>query len=176
MGTIKRIERGTIGYDDLDIAIDCRFRRNTLITSDREAIVVVTIGNRIVCGERLLPVNHIGDYYETTVYKTLTRKGRYPVTLFNERIAVESRTKLSTPFDNNDADAMHEKVVNEIVRKMEEGIEFETVSQLPPSKRGLLVDLTIVMEIHKPMGDDFRNYKLAEELVQYIEKKQQFTT
>jgi hypothetical protein len=114
--TVERVERGWSGH-----FIDsrkCLFRRNTLLTCGENRIVVSTVGNyfRGPHSERL-PIGY-GRYYETMVFEAVF-DGRYWDADVEREVSFESQSCLDEYGTDADANAMHEKIVEEISKSLE---------------------------------------------------------
>lgn len=118
---VKRTERGWAGH--FIGGNKCRFRRNTLLETDIESIIVSTVG-AYDCQGSIMPIGSAGRYYETMAFRT-AREGPYTEIDVTKQISFGSDWKICAdspeelPDDvDNQADAMHETVVAEIMGRM----------------------------------------------------------
>lgn len=121
---IKRTERGWIGH--FICADRCMFRRNTLLESDTDSVIISTVGAMLDLSNKTLDtIGAFGRYYETMVFGT-KRVGDYIDTdVSNQRefdspwsICADSVDELPKGVDNI-ANEMHETVVDEFIEKLE---------------------------------------------------------
>lgn len=123
MTEVKRIERGWPGHF---IAADkCLFRRNTLLESGIKKIIVSTIGNyRLNSHTEPIGYNNYPRYYETMVFEAKLERAYYDIDTdkpisFDSNWAICAASVTDLPNDvDNQADAMHETVVEEITLKL----------------------------------------------------------
>lgn len=121
---VKRLERGWGGH--FCGCADCLFRRNTLLTYRRKRVVVSTVGVMKNHHGELTTIGH-ERWYETMVFYA-KKFGPYIGIDVHKQIYFDSPWCISgkrmedLPDDvDNVANAMHEKVVEEITQKMVEG-------------------------------------------------------
>lgn len=119
--TVIRTEQGwPAHFIDAD---RCRFRRNTLLDNGTTKIIVSTIGNmRDLEGVAMTIGLH--RYYETKAWEATFRRGYWEVDLDREvffesswSICYTEMVELGSDADNA-ANAMHEKVVQELTEKL----------------------------------------------------------
>ena len=120
---VKRIERGWGGHF---IGSDkCLFRRNTLISCRDANIVVSTIGmwlsNNIARTAYIYRPFADGHYYETKAFHSKASDTRYHDADIEREVYIESTNKLYYIADD-DANNMHEMVVEELIIKLKEGV------------------------------------------------------
>lgn len=123
--TIK--ERGWTGHYCL--GHDCIYSRNTLVNNDNTRVIVSSVGNLVTRnsrGEIESILNEISDdrFYETKVFYAIDEDGYVECDLTKEIIlnTKQSLSKSELGFDrDNQADAMHDECVAEVVRKLESG-------------------------------------------------------
>lgn len=116
---VKRTERGWAGH--FICAERCRFRRNTLLELGDLSIVVSTVGAMVMGGKR--ETVGAGRYYETMAFHA-HREGAYMEADVSREVSFRSNWSLDdidAPDIDMQADAMHEKVVDEIYRQMVTG-------------------------------------------------------
>jgi hypothetical protein len=113
-------ERGWAGH--FCAGHNCRFRRNTLIQSERDAVVVSTVGQYVP--SRAAEPQEIGceRYYETMAFGA-TKQGEYMDADVRDERSFESPWAIDHwkgEGVDNEANAMHEAVVSEFVARMSE--------------------------------------------------------
>lgn len=125
---IKTTERGWAGH--YICASRCLFRRNTLVESDSEAVIVSTVGNHIDSDGETCQIGS-GRFFETRAF-AVRMDGPY----------IDADTNIMIPFDSegdinadsaddlpgnvdNLANEMHDKVVSEFVGRFSEGSNDE---------------------------------------------------
>ena len=123
METVKRTERGWAGH--FILADKCLFRRNTLIAYEDKKWVISTVGNCFVGGA----LTEIGAnrYYETMAF--VANDDEYNDAEFSKTIDFDSESGLYAlnseefariyPFADKSANAMHERVVEELTKKIQ---------------------------------------------------------
>lgn len=118
---VKRTERGWPGH--FCLADRCLFRRNTLLECGDIKIVVSTVG--------LMKDPHDGGqwaeigykrHYETMVFHASTSDTRYHDADVTRQIYFESPWAISEVDADDQANIMHEMVVEEITDKLERGV------------------------------------------------------
>lgn len=121
---IKVTERGWAGH--FICSSRCLFRRNTLIESDTDSVVVSTVGAfKPKHDESFVDtIGAGGRYYETAAFGVIIAAGYIEANVFDQRdfespwqIKAESQYELPEDVDNI-ANAMHDKVVAEFVKKL----------------------------------------------------------
>lgn len=124
---VKRTERGWAGH--FICASRCAFRRNTLLELNDVRIVVSTVGNYRSESSGKEKIETIGSnrYYETMAFYA-HKDGPYWEADVQKQIDFEADwgiwDKVEADSDLK-ADDMHEKVVKEIVAKLESGETYE---------------------------------------------------
>ena len=129
---VRVTERGWAGHF---IASDrCKFRRNTLLEYGDKKWIVSTVGNyypRILLGDEYEKMTEIGvyRYYETMAFEGAL-SGEYIDADVSHQIYFDSPWGLFAdsreefhkkyPFADNNANDMHEKVVEELIKKIKE--------------------------------------------------------
>ena len=114
---MERIERGWAGH--FCAADGCKFRRNTLIHDGDKYIVVSTVGNYWYDNRNeTIGVNR---YYETMAFYALSDDAKYHDADVHRQIEFNSRWCINQPDSDNEANAMHDDVVLEIMRMVEKG-------------------------------------------------------
>jgi len=120
---VKKTERGWSGH--YVCAIECFFRRNTLLECKDDKIVVSTVGNR--WNDEMLKTLGQGRYYETKVFHAVFEFEEYWDADVSKEINVTSKSAMLELGSDNEANEMHEAVVKEIESKMKQG-EFDVES------------------------------------------------
>lgn len=117
MAKVIRQERGWAGHHIC--SNECLFRRNTLLTCGDTKIVVSTVGNLLSNGTILT----VGDdrYYETIACYSNEDDKRYNDIDIDKRIEVNNICNMSVMYADDLADEMHERVVDEITKKLRRG-------------------------------------------------------
>ena len=120
---VKRTERGRCGH--FIGGVQCLFRRNTLLEKGKKRIIVSTVGNFYPTkGEKRQEIGS-DRYFETKVFyakfDNLYREegeGKWDIDVEKE-FSFDSNWALDKEANDNDANNMHEKVVDEITKKLE---------------------------------------------------------
>ena len=133
---VNRTERGWAGH--FICADSCEFRRNTLLESGEERIVVSTVGGYRY-NEKLKTIGAGGRYYETMAFEA-KKKGPYFDADVSEQLSFENEWAICAdsidelPDDvDNRADEMHEAIVSELTARLEQP-NFEG-EQLPTTDK-----------------------------------------
>ena len=117
--TVKRTERGWAGH--FCCAEMCRFRRNTLLEYNGKAVVVSTVGAMHNNKGELEEIGW-GRHYETMAF--YADDSEYKDANMSEEICFDSPWSLKwhkEGYIDNEANAMHEKVVEELSEKLLKG-------------------------------------------------------
>lgn len=117
MPRAKRTERGWPGH--FIGARECIFRRNTLVTYEDKSIVVSTVGNMMFKG-RIHPTG-ASCYYETMAFHSDPNDDQYHDADVSRQVDFDSSWAIYEKEKDNEANDMHDKVVREIMRKLERG-------------------------------------------------------
>lgn len=117
---VKRTERGWAGH--FICADSCKFRRNTLLECNGTGVVVSTVGAMYTDGK----LQEIGcnRHYETIAFYVDENSGEYKDADVSKEVYFDSPWALKWHKDgyiDNEANEMHEKVVEELTKKMEKG-------------------------------------------------------
>lgn len=123
---VKRTERGWAGH--FICAYLCLFRRNTLLQSEIEEVVISTVGamktpwkknDKFYKGE----FEEIGynRYYETMAFITNTKDVRYHDINVSRQVEFNSNWSIDHIDADDKANDMHETVVAELTNKMKNG-------------------------------------------------------
>lgn len=117
---VTRQERGWAGH--FICANRCRFRRNTLLTSGDIRIVISTVGLMEDPSEKG-GFREIGyeRYYETMAFYSVPEDIRYYDADVSREIFFESPWEISELDADDKANEMHERVVMELTKRLEEG-------------------------------------------------------
>lgn len=113
---VNRVERGWAGH--FICARSCLFRRNTLLEKDGVYIVVSSVGSMVIDGE--LDTVGLGRYYETMAFFSDESDTRYHDIDVSRRISFDSEWAIAEQDADDKANDMHEAVVAELSRKLEE--------------------------------------------------------
>ena len=116
MGAVKRTERGWAAH--FILAERCRFRRNTLLESPTESVIISTVGAMVVDDKpEKIGLNR---HYETMAFGT-KMDGPYIDIDVAKYVPFDSPWQITkiTPDVDNKANDMHEDVVTELEQKME---------------------------------------------------------
>jgi hypothetical protein len=119
MNEVKRIERGWAGH--FCCADSCKFRRNTLLEYNGKAVVVSTVGAMCNSKGELEEIG-LGRHYETMAF--YADDSEYKDAKVSEEIYFDSPWSLKwhkNGYIDNEANAMHEKVVEELSEKLLKG-------------------------------------------------------
>ena len=114
---VKRTERGWPGH--FCGAHSCLFRRNTLLDSGIQKVVVSTVGGYRVL-EDYETLNASGAYYETCAFEAIS-DGHYNDADTSQEISFDSPWMVKDLSDDLGANNMHETVVEELMEKMYKG-------------------------------------------------------
>lgn len=121
---VIRTERGWAGHYCL--ADKCLFRRNTLLNCNDIFIVISTVGVRLEDG-KCTEVGP-GRYYETMAFFSNSDDLTYHDANVSQNINFDSKCYLCL-FDDNQANDMHENVVEELTNKLKKGeIKYASTS------------------------------------------------
>lgn len=116
--SVTRIERGFPGH--FCGADRCEFRRNTLLVLGHTRIIVSTVG--AYRRDEDEPYREIGRYrfYETCAFYAV-EEGPYICADVQREVTFDTKWFIDNckPGSHNDADQMHERVVAEIIGRME---------------------------------------------------------
>lgn len=118
---VKRTERGWAGH--FCCSSSCKFRRNTLLECDDIQIVVSTVGAMYNDKGKLEEIG-LNRHYETMAFLVDKSTGPYKDADFSKEVAFESNGALKwhkKGYIDNEANEMHEAVVNELTRILEQG-------------------------------------------------------
>ena len=126
---VNRIERGWAGH--YICAKDCMFRRNTLLTNGDTRVVVSTVG-AMMRDHRLEEIAP-DRYYETVAFFAKW-DGTYWDADVSREVRFDSMRSIGEDGNDNDANDMHEHVVEEIAGRMERG-STPLVGRLSPERK-----------------------------------------
>ena len=118
---VIRTERGWAGH--FICADSCSFKRNTLLELGETRIVVSTVGSYWYEDE-LRPIGH-ERYFETMAFHAMFEDPYWDADV-SKQISFDSNWSLDENANDNDANDMHETVVEEISRRMASG-EFDSL-------------------------------------------------
>lgn len=113
---MKRTEIGWPGH--FAGARYCLYRRNTLLEHGDVKVVVSTVGNYIYKNE--LEQGGLNRYYETMAFHGY-KNGQYIDADVSRKISFDSPWAIGLKDSDNEADQMHETVVEELMGRMERG-------------------------------------------------------
>lgn len=94
-------------------AANCWFRRNTLLRCGDNRIIVSTVGGWNIMTNKEPSQIGAGRYFETMAFKA-KYDGRYWDANHSEQIPFESQWCITHPDADDQANSMHENVVNEL--------------------------------------------------------------
>jgi hypothetical protein len=114
---VNRVERGWAGH--FICARSCLFRRNTLLEKDGVYIVVSSVGSMVIDGK--LDTVGLDRYYETMAFFSDANDTRYHDIDVSRQIYFDSEWAIAEQDADDKANDMHETVVAELSRKLEEG-------------------------------------------------------
>ncbi len=117
---VKRTERGWAGH--YICSYKCLFRRNTLLEYKDVKVVVSTVGAQLESDRprRFDTVGH-GRYYETAAFMADQKDTRFRDIVPGKRLEVDSNTAIDHLDADDEANDMHEAVVEEMVKRMVKG-------------------------------------------------------
>jgi hypothetical protein len=125
---VKRTERGWAGH--YCCAMECQFRRNTLLEKGEVKIVVSTVGAMFQRNEEdgysEIGVNR---YYETMVFFAKLEQGIYLDVDVQKQIPINQNWQIGKISEKADLEAnnMHESIVKEMIERIQKG-EFNAKS------------------------------------------------
>jgi len=124
MNTVKRTEKGWAGH--FICSRWCLFRRHTLLEYGDIAITVSTVGNHLSYDEKMQDLG-IGRYFETMVFHSepVTVDNHWKDADVSKQIAIRSRSTIGEPWKEQEANDMHERIVQEFVDDLLAGNRFE---------------------------------------------------
>lgn len=127
--SVKRTERGWAGH--FIGGASCMFRRNTLLESAGQRVVISTVGGYCPTDGKIMTIGSGGRYYETMAF-TAREEGPYVEIdvsgqlSFDSEWAICAESPENLPADvDNQADKMHEAVVAEFHAKLLAALEGE---------------------------------------------------
>ena len=112
---IKRTDRGWAGH--FILGYRCRFHLNTLLECGDKKIIVSTVGNLLDRKSKEPEIISCNRYYETMAFKA-KQDEEYMEIDVTKQLNFKSQWRISEPFKDNEANEMHEKVVQEFIKKM----------------------------------------------------------
>ena len=113
---VKRTERGWAGH--FIGGHQCFFRRNTLLEKGKKKIIVSTVGNYCPRGTGKRQKIGFNRYFETMAFYAKFDDPYWDADV-NKQFSFISNWSLGKKAKDNDANNMHERVVDEITRKLE---------------------------------------------------------
>lgn len=119
---VKKTERGWAGH--FICSNYCYFRRNTLLEYEDIKIIVSTVGNMFTPLAKKGIREEIGcdRYYETMAFHSDINDKKYNDIDVSKQLYFDSEWSLDNSANDNDANNMHENVVNELIEKLENGV------------------------------------------------------
>lgn len=118
MARVEIVERGWVGH--FILGHRCRFRRNTLVSCGDKRVVVSTVGQlRNMKDNGFEEVGH-NRYFETMAFVAV-HDGRYWDADVSRNVPFLSEWSIGEVDADDDANDMHEAVVNEIKNKLADG-------------------------------------------------------
>jgi len=122
---VKRTERGWCGH--FILSDRCLFRRNTLLEYGAVNIVVSTVGNCMDYSANGFPNKTemmeigLGRYYETMAFHSDPNDGLYHDADVTKEVRFDSPWSINESDADNEANDMHETVVDEIIENLLSG-------------------------------------------------------
>jgi len=115
MTKVKRTERGWGGH--YIGATKCLFRLNTLLEYKEKKVVISTVGMYMPDGKPEI----IGwkRFYETMAFAG-KQENEYIEADVSEKIEFESQSEIEEPYKDNEANSMHENIVQELTTKIKQ--------------------------------------------------------
>lgn len=120
---VKRTERGWAGH--YICADRCKFRRNTLLQLDDLFVVVSTVGSMASVDGTAVEEIGYQRYYETMVFLSDPNDGEYHDADWRKQISVNGEWSIEKLNKDNEANDMHDAVVEEISSRMMNGTLIE---------------------------------------------------
>lgn len=124
---VKRTERGWAGH--FCCAKDCSFRRNTLLEYADIKIVVSSVGLMRFPGKTKPEEIGYNRYYETMAFHSDYSDSRYFDADVSRQISFKSEWAISSMDADDEANIMHENVVNEIIEELKAGNQFKEIDE-----------------------------------------------
>lgn len=117
---VTRTERGWAGH--FCCAKDCLFRRNTLLECGQTRIVVSTVGMMLDRHLKRRAFLIIGGsrHYETAAFHARHEDGYWDADV-TRQVDFDSAWCIAEKFKDEKANQMHEKVVEELMKRLENG-------------------------------------------------------
>lgn len=117
---VRRTERGWAGH--YICSYKCLFRRNTLLEYGDVKVVVSTVGGQLESEypKRFDTVGH-GRYYETAAFMADPKDTRFNDIDSEKELAISSNTAIDHLDADDEANDMHEAVVEEMAERMVKG-------------------------------------------------------
>lgn len=123
---IKRIERGWGGH--FIGATDCLFRRNTLLEYGDVRIVISTIGLYLPSSAKekreFQEIGAYGRMFETMAFHARREQNRYWDADVSRQISFESEWAINHADADDEANIMHDRVVDEISGQLKGGNQY----------------------------------------------------
>ncbi len=123
---VKRTERGWGGH--FIGAADCLFRRNTLLEYGDVRIVISTIGLYLPSSAKekreFQEIGAYGRMFETMVFHAKREYGRYWDADVLRQISFESEWAINHADADDEANIMHDRVVDEISEQLKGGNQY----------------------------------------------------
>ena len=115
MDKLMHTERGWGGH--FIGGSSCLFRRNTLLEYKDKKWVVSTVGNFISSKKELSQIG-LNRYYETMAFESDIEDKKYHDADVSKQITFDSEWSINFKDMDNEANVMHETVVNELSEKI----------------------------------------------------------
>ncbi len=123
---VKRTEKGWPGH--FIASASCLFRRHTMLEFGEIAIGISTVGNYKPSYTGAKEIETIGHmrYFETMAFhcEEATEKNPWRDPNIGRQISFESEWAIGEPWKEQEANDMHEAVVNEIAARLLAGDQF----------------------------------------------------
>lgn len=122
---VKRTERGWGGH--FCCSERCRFRRNTLLECEDVKIVVSSVGlyRLLPTDEKFSALNCSNSYFETKAFYVDPKDTRYHDADVTKQVFFESKWSIDRVNADDEANDMHETVVDEISHRLSTGEKFD---------------------------------------------------
>ena len=121
---VIRTERGWAGH--FICADRCRFRRNTLLEYNDIKIVISTVGLMENINRDEFDTVGVDRYFETMAFHADNEDKRYYDADVSKQIYFNSQWSINKIDADDEANIMHEKVVDEILEQLKDGNRYCT--------------------------------------------------
>ena len=151
MREVKTIERGWAGH--FICALNCRFRRNTLVTDGKTRIIVSSVGlmeHKVGSGD----FEQIGcdRYYETMAFHSDSADTRYYDADVSREVSFDSPWRIDTIDADDKMNEQHDVVVQEIKARIMKG-EFDVAIRTLVEAAKILTNFDNTSAYFRKQGD-----------------------